>query len=131
MAMLYFAEMDASWQERFGVNLNSLSSHEERHLADMLLRKARAANRDLDVYAMDTSWDFGSIFSAGLIAKILKPTECSFNVRFPVDWQRPSAVLLKDLVFSDYIVYHPITNSPYRDSLLSVHEVVNFPEGVL
>jgi hypothetical protein len=124
-AMLYFSEIDTSWQRWFGVNLNSSSSHEERHLADMLLRQAKTAERDLDVYAMDVSSDFGSIFSAGLTTKILKPTESSFTVRFPVDWQRPSAVLLKDLVFSDYILYHPIAHGPYGQSPLTVHEIGN------
>jgi hypothetical protein len=130
MAMLYFPKIDTSWQQRFGVNLNSSSSHEERHLADMLLREAKTAARDLNVYAMDTSPDFASIQSASLVTKVLKPTESGFTVTYPVDWRRPAAVLLKDLVFSDYILYHPITNGPYRNSLLTIHEIGNFPTEV-
>jgi hypothetical protein len=129
-AMLYLSKIDTSWQQKFGVNLSSSSSHQERHLADRFLRQAKTVNRDLNVYAMETSWDFGSIFSAGLITKILKPTESSFTVKFPVDWQRPSAVLLKDLIFSDYILYHPITDDPYRRSLLTVHDIGNFQTEV-
>lgn len=122
-AMLYFSHIANSWQQAFGVNLNSSSSHDERRLADLLLQQAKTAHRDVDVYAMDTGWDFGSIHSVGLTTKLVKPAESSFTVRFPVDWQRPSAVRLKDLVSSDYIIYHPVTDVLYRQQLLTIREI--------
>lgn len=69
---------------------------------------------------------FGSLTAMLYFPKI----GTSFTVTFPVDWQRLSAVLLKDLVFSDYILYHPITNDPYRHSLLTLQEIGNFPTEI-
>jgi hypothetical protein len=123
VAMLYFSQIPSSWQRMFGVNLDSSSGHDERRLADLLLQQANNAGRDVNVYAMDIGWDFGSISSAGLSTKLIKPAMYSFTVRFPVDWQRPSAIRLKDLVSSDYILYHPVAGVPERQQLLAVRDI--------
>jgi hypothetical protein len=129
-AMLYFSNIPASWQQKLGVNLNSSSSHDERRLADLLLQQAKTANRDVDVYATEVGWDFGSIYSVGLTTKLIQPDESSFNITFPVDWQRPSVVRLRDLVFADDILYHPVTDTAYRQQLLTTHEIPDLSQEI-
>jgi len=117
--MLYLRHADTSWQQAYGVNLTSSRHREERFLADLLLQRARTAEHDLKVYAMDLGWDFGAIASDGIAAKVMKSDEPTFAVSFPVDWQRASTVHLKDLVASDYILFHPIADNDRRQSLLT------------
>ncbi len=106
-AMLYCHQLDASWHQTFGVNLTASKHREERLLADLLLRRAKTAQHDLKIFAMEVDWAFGAILSEGIATKIVKPDEPSFEVSFPVDWRRPSTVHLKDLVNSEYILFHP------------------------
>jgi hypothetical protein len=119
-AMLYFRHIETSWQKVFAVNLTSTEHHDERVLADLLLRRAKTAERDLKVFAMTIDGDFGAIASEGIVAKVLKPNEPSFAVSFPVDWQRPATVHLKDLVDSEYILFHPIPDALYSNPLANV-----------
>jgi hypothetical protein len=123
--MLYSHRIDASWQQTYGVNLTSFPHREERFLADLLLQRARTARHDLKVYAMDLGWDFGAIASDGIAAKILRADEPAFGVSFPVDWQRPSTVHLKDMVASDYILFHTVADESKKQSLLTGHETGN------
>jgi hypothetical protein len=109
--MMYVRQIDLSWQQRFGVNLSSSSSHEERLLADLLLQRAKTAGRDLDVYLMDLRMDLATIGSAGAAQKVLRPTEPSFSAQQPVDWAAPSVVHLQDLFLADSIVYHPVAGA--------------------
>ncbi len=105
-AMLYFHQLDTSWHQTFGVNLTSTKHREERLLADLLLRQAKTAEHDLKVFAMEVDAAFGAVLSEGIAARTLRSNEPSFDVSFPVDWQRPSTVHLKDLVNSEYILFH-------------------------
>jgi hypothetical protein len=117
--MLYVAHADTSWQQTYGVNLTSLPHREEKSIADLLLQRARTARHDVKVYAMDLGWDFGAIASDGIAAKILRADEPAFGVSFPVDWQRPSTVHLKDVVASDYILFHTVADESKKRSLLT------------
>jgi hypothetical protein len=116
--MLYLRHVDTPLQQMYGVNLTSIKHRDERLLADLLLQYARIAKHNLKVYAMDLGWDFGAIASDGIAATVLKSDEPSFAVSFPVDWRRASAVHLKDLVASDYVLFHPIADNGKRQSLL-------------
>jgi hypothetical protein len=108
--MLYLPNTPGSWQRIFGVNLESSSGGEGKRLAGLLLRQARGAQRDLNVYALGTG-EYGPITCWGETEKVLHPTEPTFNTAWPVDWRRVPVFRLENLFLSDYILYHPVTDA--------------------
>lgn len=108
--MLYFPHAHPSWQRKFGVNLESSSGGDGKRLAGLLLRQARGAKRDLNVYGLG-SLEFGPITCWGEAEKVLHPTEPTFNTAWPVDWRRAPVFRLEDLFLSDCVLYHPVTDA--------------------
>jgi hypothetical protein len=107
-ALLYFPEIDSSWQRKFGVSVNSSTDREWRRLADFLLNRARNQTHDLKVFRLEVSRDFAPTCSWGITEKILHPTQPSFDTFWVFDWIHAPVVHLEDLFLSDYILYHPV-----------------------
>jgi hypothetical protein len=108
IVLLYFPEIDSSWQRKLGVSLNTSTDREWRGLADLILNRARGQARDLKVFRLEVGRDFVSTCSWGVTEKILHPTEPSFNTFWVFDWIHAPVVHLEDLFLSDYILYHPV-----------------------
>jgi len=89
--------------ERFlGVNLASGGFVEEVQLGRQLMKKARAARRSLQIYAVPSNRT-GVVFSADCLNSISsgKPPLLSFTFAF--DWTRAPGVRLEEILRSDYL----------------------------
>jgi hypothetical protein len=134
--MLHFSQLDSSWQRKFGLNLESSSGREGKRLSDLLIRRAKAEERNLNVYCLGLGWDFAlaQIGCWGQTETVLHPTEPAFTYKDPVDWIHTSVVHLEDLFSSDYILYHPVSGAASLnvarglkiDNLLEEVETISF-----
>lgn len=93
------------WQEVSGMNINSGAYQPQVRQATELLQDAQARGVSSIVYSLEVNSEAAVLLSIGAYSAQVKPSEPSFSVIFPIDWQRTSTFRLNELMSANYLFF--------------------------
>ncbi len=105
--LLALPDPAAIWQSASGVNVRSgidLAGLEQAR--SLVAHGATGASTTVTVYAIDLDAN-DAMFDAVFNAQSLVAATPRFEVKRPIDWQRPSAYRRDEIVGSDYLLFDP------------------------
>ncbi len=113
----------AQWQLATGLDLSTDYYHAEIEQARSFLRRLQALNRSADIYSLSPNTGYTDIVESEFIFQsFLNPSAPKVFLQRPVDWQRPSAVRVGELLDSNYVLFD-VVPEPERTRLLSANQL--------
>jgi len=99
------------WQKWTGVNLSSGKTGALTAQAQSLLRKVQQDQASASLYSMSMSLADATFDAASQIAQLESPEKPVLTIRRPLDWQRPTAFRINEMLNADYWLFTPVHDS--------------------
>jgi len=127
VALILLLPASSAWERWSGVNVNTGRLNSELRLARNLVAESRKRGRSASVYSLYTNDATAAFESVGRYEAVLHPDKPTFDVKLPLDWRRPSAVRLDQLVGSEYVLFGQ-AEATQRENILSSSRISTFQQ---
>jgi hypothetical protein len=119
-------EPSIEWQKWAGVNLSSRSKDAVAAQAQSFINAIKRDGRDVVLYSMPqnvTDSEFQAVINYTQIANPPVPT---VSIHRPVDWHRPSAYRINEMLGSDYWLFEPMRDRDMINVTLATPAIDQF-----
>jgi len=128
-ALLAQRNPSPDWQRWAGVNLTSGGANEVAGQARDFVAKVRSEGRDVTLYAMPLTAADAEFQAAIDYARIAAAPRPAISMRRPVDWQRPSAFRVNEMLDADFWLFEPVRDpAQVRSVLANTHKIEAFAQ---
>jgi hypothetical protein len=114
------------WQRWTGVNLSSGGNDVVSVQARDFASAVKTAGRDIVLYSMPmnvTDAEFQAVLDYSRVANPRMPV---VSIRRPVDWQRPTAYRVSDMLVADYWLFEPVRDRRVAEAALATPFIDEF-----
>jgi hypothetical protein len=125
------AHPSAEWERWAGIKLTSGTSKEEIRLAKTLLNDVRKSGTDGYLYAFYSGTAHAIVSSVSFYENLVHPSEPTVRIQWPVDWRRPAAHRLYEILESDYILFEPLHDRSVQTNAFSQKSLENLLQEAL
>lgn len=123
VVLLWLPHPFAWMQKLAGVEVNSGCFEPEVRIGDHLVDRAHELNRELEVYVVPLDFSSGVVWGEGAYRKIKSPELPTIRMTGPVDWRRPAAVRIRELINADYLLTTPDRGRAWNENVLRHFQV--------
>lgn len=126
-AALALPQPSRGLEKLLGINLAVDAFRAEREQADQFRLSLSSNERSLTaIYAFDISAGYRPFQAIIAYHQMLNPQTNLVQFRGPVDWQRPSAFRIDEILRSNYILFEPINDKVSQGNWLALTQVPDF-----
>ncbi len=115
-----------AWQHLTGVNLSVRKSSSVVKQAHDLMDIARVENRSFQIYTLKHDIDDAVFTAVAGYRALIEASLPTFHMQRPIDWIRPTAIRIAEILQSDYVLFDPVFDSSSRNELLKQNPVLSF-----
>jgi hypothetical protein len=116
----------AAWQHLTGVNLSVGKSSAIIRQANDLIETARANGKSAFLYTLTHDIDDAVFSGVAEYRRLVESPEPTIYIRRPVDWSRPTAIRIPEILKSDYVLFDPVRDDSAISALLNQRDIRSF-----
>jgi hypothetical protein len=121
--LLVQADPSTAWQHRTGVSLSIGKFNQVIKQANDLIDTVQAKREPAYVYLLNSPHGDAVFSAVAAYRSLVQSRAAALLMHRPVDWSRPTAVRIAEILESDYILFSPVLDSSQRAALLEGMEV--------
>jgi hypothetical protein len=127
LLLLYIPTPPTSAQRALGVNLITQLFKDETTQAQNLIQSLRDTNvKHSSVYRFNISPAQRSFEATLSYTSLIDPTAPIVDILSPMDWQRTSTFRLEEMARAQFLLFEPVLDAQYRQTLLERRDVPDF-----